>query len=406
MNTTALLLLSGVGIAAAIECWLRHTNPWRLWKDSFDEASVMIPHVRRGWAQKPNHKFKFHHRYLKTPIDINLNSLGMHDHNEYQKEKPTNTFRILLMGGTTSSGWELNARDTQAAKLQQKLAELLPERNVEVINASARLYCTSQLYNWYVEELADYDADIVIYYFNINHPRRSLSIHESGKSTVLSQPIYIEQENGELELTTLKKATHPNDMIYLNEENQVVHIEGTTGSSLYKKLRDRSHLLTAIDDISQGKIRLRKFHDRKEIKDIELQHFKPGAPKTLNDLPYQWQTIAKLLKMWSSAVKNNNGKFIVFSHLAYYCIKDNGLFSDERKHQWGFLFEEIPERRYMPFIANREHFEYFDTFKYARAAKVDLDAMSIHPRYAYLNADGADFHAKGLCEAISPHLHR
>ena len=189
-----------IGCAVAAELMLRRAGPYRLWSDAFDEASIMLPHPRRGWKQKPGHSFRFHHRYLKKPVDIALNDLGMRDGHDYEREKPAGTFRVLLMGGTTSAGWELEAHETQAAQLQQKLAQLLPDRRIEVMNGSGRLYSTGQLYNWYVEELAIYKPDLVIYYFNINHPRRTASVHESGKSPLLSQPVYRTRDDGKLNL--------------------------------------------------------------------------------------------------------------------------------------------------------------------------------------------------------------
>ena len=189
-------------------------------------------------------------------------------------------------------------------------------------------------------------------------------------------------------------------MIYLDESGQIVRVPGRTDRSLHRRMRDRSHLLTALDDMMQGKVRLRNFRDRKEIKDIELQQFRPGVPKTVSDLPYQWRTVAEILQKWSETVRQNGGGFLVFSHLAYYCVREGGLFADTRKHPWGFMFDEIPERRYLPFLGKQFGFSYFDTFAHAREQRIETDRFYVHPRYTYLNSEGAAWHAGVLADAI------
>jgi hypothetical protein len=276
----------------------------------------------------------------------------------------------------------------------------MPDRRIEVMNASARLYSTGQLYNWYIDEIAAYQPDLVVYYFNINHPRRTITFHESGKAPSLSQPVFKLTPEGELDMLPTEPTSHSNDMIFLNEEGDCVREAGRTDRSFHRHLLNWSHIYTALDDWRQGQVELRQFKDRKEIKDIERRQFRSGSPDELSELPYQWQVVAALLKEWSTRLKALNTPFIVMSHLAYYCTRGGALFDEHADHPWGFAFEEIPERRYLSFLAERLGFTYVDSFSRARQERCETDTFYVHPRYAYLNEAGTDWHAAILSEAI------
>ena len=350
--------------------------------------------------QKNNHHFLFHHRYLNKPNEIAFNELGLRDVQSYTKVKAAGVFRVAFFGGTTSAGWEMRAEESQAARLREHLQAQMPDRKFEVMNASVRLYATGQLYKFYREEIAAYQPDLVLYYFNLNHPRRTISAHESGKSPLLSQPIYQISENGAVKELPVEPAKHPNDMIYLENDGTIARIEGKTDTSLHRWLRDRSHLYTLFDDIKQGPVRLRNLKDRKEIKDIELREKKSRLTQDFAGLPYQWQIVADLLRRWSEEVIAAGGKFVVAPHLAYYNVRNGALNKDTPQHPWGFTFETIPERYYLSHISGRLNFPYLDTYALARQYEFDADDFFVHPRYGYVNAEGAEFISKLLCNEI------
>ena len=66
----------------------------------------------------------------------------------------------------------------------------------------------------------------------------------------------------------------------------------------------------------------------------------------------------------------------------------------------GFTYEEIPERRYMPFLAEKYSFDYFDTFQFIKNKGGQMDDMFIHPRYAYFNKKGAEYVADIIFQAL------
>src|SRR5262245_15443579 len=69
-------------------------------------------------------------------IHIKINSLGFRG-DEFPRVKPPNTFRIVVLGASTTFNSEVSSNEaTWPARLQEKLRQAFPGRNIEVINAS------------------------------------------------------------------------------------------------------------------------------------------------------------------------------------------------------------------------------------------------------------------------------
>lgn len=400
MTKTGTLLAAGALLLLA-EAWLRRSNPYRLWSSAFDEASVTEPHPTRGWAQRRNLDFIFRHRYLRVPNRVHFNNLGMHDSRDYSIAKPPGTLRVQLFGCTTAAGWELPADLTISSQLEALLRRHL-NQPVEVMNASARNYCTAQLFHWFVEELAAHEPDLVVYHFNTNHPRRNITFHESGKSVRLHQPVCIPSPDGGIQHLRTDPPTHPNDMIFLNSRWEVERIPGRTDPSLHRWLLDHLHLYCALEDLLLGPVRLRRFKDRAEIKDIEKREFVPNPVRSLDAMPYQWRATAAILAKWVEAVRRAGAQFLMVPHLAFYHAGVGRLYTGS-DHPWGFDFDNIPERRYLPLIARNLDVPYFDAYAFARERQADTGGFYLHPRYAYSTAAGAKFHAQVILEALERH---
>jgi hypothetical protein len=387
-------------VCILVEIFLRWDNPVRLWRDAFDEFRAMSPHAHRGWTQKRNFLFEFHHRYLSKKVVINLNTLGAHDRPPPSVSTTADCLRVVFMGGTTAAGWELRSDHTLGARLREGLEQKYSSREVELIDVSTRLYSTRQLYHHYCEEVGRYRPDMVIYYFNLNDPRRVITGHESGKSTKLSQPIVSLSPDGGLVPRMLPPVTNKNDMIFLDENDQICKIPGQLKETFWGSLTKFSHLATSIDDLIQGPVRLRKFRDRKEIKDIELWRRLPEQVTCIEQLPFQWRLVEKILGLWAKEVALHGGKFFVASTLAYYCTRDGGLYSCQPNHPWGFSFDRIPERKYLEFISKLHNFSYLDTYLEARDRGFDGEGFYVHPRYCYFNERGAKFAADGIINLL------
>jgi hypothetical protein len=391
-----IIYLGGAATAlAAGEILLRLQNPYRLWKDAFDEGKVHKPDSDFGWRPIPDISFRFYHRYLKGKRLVRHNSLGLRSSREFSPQKEGDVFRILVFGETTLLGWELEERQTICSLLEKKLQGAIPAKRVEVVPVVARNYCLGQLYTWYHQIFHDFDFDLLIYYFNENNPRRSITFHESGKPAVFTQPIFVRSPQGDIKLQPAPMVEHPNDMVFLNAQGEVNVERGITEKSLHNWLKNHLHLYCALDDLKQGAIRLRDFKDRVEIKDIE----KWKQRKEMGGLPFQWEICRAVFLEWEKMLSISNRPMVLVNNLQYYHAGNNWL-QNGTEHPWGFDYEDIPSRKYLSAIAEEMGVEFWDTYQHAFENKVDTSDFYIHPRYAYYSPSGAAYQATYIAQRI------
>ncbi|MCX8064863.1 MAG: hypothetical protein N3G21_06785, partial [Candidatus Hydrogenedentes bacterium] len=75
---------------------------------------------------------------------IKINSHGFRDY-EFTKEKPPNTFRIIVVGDSVTFGWRQRLEDTYPKILEKKLNEVFSSRiKIEVLNFGVGGYNAEQ----------------------------------------------------------------------------------------------------------------------------------------------------------------------------------------------------------------------------------------------------------------------
>jgi len=114
--------------------------------------------VANAIAWEPN-------QHMKT---ININNEGFRGP-EIQKEKPDDTYRIFMVGGSTTFGYGTSSdQDTLPALLQEKFNQVNLEKRVEVINAGINGYNSVDELNLVKNKLVHYDPDLVIIFDGSN----------------------------------------------------------------------------------------------------------------------------------------------------------------------------------------------------------------------------------------------
>ena len=113
------------------------------------------------WAARifTNSNFNFDPGYIKEEIypcdegstsheciQMTNNSHGFRG-NEFEKEKPDNTFRIFALGGSTTVGMGTEDDETWPAYLQKIANEKITGKNIEVINFGLSAATTEHEYN-------------------------------------------------------------------------------------------------------------------------------------------------------------------------------------------------------------------------------------------------------------------
>jgi lysophospholipase L1-like esterase len=104
-------------------------------------------------------------------VDVKINSQGLRDY-EYALPKPADTYRIMLLGDSTTLGWGVRLEDTAAKVLERQLNESGPVsgKRFEVLNAGVGNYDTVQEVTYYETRGRAFQPDLVILVYFINDP--------------------------------------------------------------------------------------------------------------------------------------------------------------------------------------------------------------------------------------------
>jgi lysophospholipase L1-like esterase len=131
-----------------------------MWKYARD-IKRKSPIQSLGHEHTPNTSGKF------MGATVNINTMGLRDR-EYPQEKPQDGLRILMLGDSVTFGWGVEAVDTVAKKLEEKLNAGAENAGVEVINAGVGNYNTIQEVTYFLKRGARLNPDIVILNYFIN----------------------------------------------------------------------------------------------------------------------------------------------------------------------------------------------------------------------------------------------
>lgn len=105
---------------------------------------------------------------------ISTNKFGDRDE-EYltQIQKPNSVYRIVVIGDSVTLGWGIDAKDTFAKKLEQKLNDYISRDShivsrVEVINMGIGNYNTTQEVHHFIRDGLNYQPDMILVGYILN----------------------------------------------------------------------------------------------------------------------------------------------------------------------------------------------------------------------------------------------
>ena len=104
-------------------------------------------------------------------VDVNINSQGLRDY-EYSLAKSPETYRIMMLGDSTTLGWGVPLEATVPKLLERQLNEGRPPGidRFEVLNAGVGNYNTVQEVAYYETIGKAFDPDFIVLVFFINDP--------------------------------------------------------------------------------------------------------------------------------------------------------------------------------------------------------------------------------------------
>ncbi len=100
--------------------------------------------------------------YDKYFYNIKINKKGLRSNPAVSYQKPSNTFRILVLGDSITFGVGVNNEDLFTSILEQNLNQRISNRKFEVINASAPGWGPVEYYLYMKNEGYKYSSDLVI----------------------------------------------------------------------------------------------------------------------------------------------------------------------------------------------------------------------------------------------------
>lgn len=156
-----------VGEAALRFCAMLNKDVGRLLSQHDPMAVSIVPHGRFGYRQRPHSVF--HYGNGTTAIS---NALGYRGP-LVTIPKPPGTYRIVLLGGSTTHGWGVGDDETIDAHMRRLLAERYPGRSFEVVNLAFDGYDSHQLVERLRTEGPWLEADLIIVNAGINDVRNT-----------------------------------------------------------------------------------------------------------------------------------------------------------------------------------------------------------------------------------------
>ena len=115
----------------------------------------------RGYLQ-PNENV-IHRFFARADLAPNVSP----DTQYFLKDKPTDSLRIVVQGGSTAAGFPYGRWGSLSGMLQQQFKRLYPDKDIEIINTAMASVNSYTLLD-FVEEIIQIDPDVVLIYAGHN----------------------------------------------------------------------------------------------------------------------------------------------------------------------------------------------------------------------------------------------
>ncbi len=180
------LLMGGISAEAGLRLYGVAAGGWfanALYE--WDPFAVLIePHGELGYRQKPNSTYHYEKGRAATS-----NAMGFRGPTVARERLP-GTYRIALLGGSTTHGWGVRDDETIDASMRELLHERYPDRAFDVVNLAFDGYDAYQVFERLDTEWYWLNADAVIVNSGVNDVRnaRFRDLKYPDPRTVLWQP--------------------------------------------------------------------------------------------------------------------------------------------------------------------------------------------------------------------------
>lgn len=133
-----------------------------------DPMNVLYePHGSYGYRQRPNHS-----QHYANGTQANWNAMGYRGP-LVERSKPPGTFRVVLLGGSTTHGFGVDDDETIDAHMRELLRSRYPGVPCEVVNLALGGYDSYQLFERMRDDGVSLSPDVVIVNSGINDVRNA-----------------------------------------------------------------------------------------------------------------------------------------------------------------------------------------------------------------------------------------
>lgn len=122
----------------------------------------------------------------------------------FAREKAPDALRVFCLGGSASAGWPHPPLETYSAYLERALADVYPDRRIEMINASAHGFASYRVRAVF-DRVVEFDPDLVIVYSGNNEFLETRTYDTSAVARLLDR-FPLELRLVSLARRTLKRA--------------------------------------------------------------------------------------------------------------------------------------------------------------------------------------------------------
>ena len=126
-----------------------------------------------------DNKFYVINEKIGNKFFTNKEDVTVAKHDIFLKEKNKETYRIFILGASSSVGFPYKNATTFDLALKYQLAHLFPKKNIEVINLSLTAVCSFTLLD-FAAEIPQYEPDLIVIYAGHNEYYGALGVGSSS----------------------------------------------------------------------------------------------------------------------------------------------------------------------------------------------------------------------------------
>ena len=150
-------------------------------------------HISHYWMCNPNVGKRYFYRLGSTPSPPK---------DLFLKVKPENGYRIFVLGGSTTAGFPYSYNVMFPRILSVRLAELFPDRHIEVVNTAMSAVNTYTLYD-YMDEILVQEPDALLIYAGHNEFYGAMGVGSQERLGKNPDFIYVYMKLGRFKLFLL-----------------------------------------------------------------------------------------------------------------------------------------------------------------------------------------------------------